>query len=176
MNKKITNPAATGRTTAKCELENCELKLMKLEKKIIQDLNDCYKCAYRDLKYWLDKIDDQYINEESSYSFVGDMFRNIGGDNTQLNDYINQMLETHCKNNWQAYFEMMLSCMVMETVFSSKTHDFKSITEQFDFFKDWRKKMVEPNGIYSQYVSDKDMETYWRLNYYISKYSNRHYD
>lgn len=92
------------------------------------------------------------------YTYATDMVTCLIFDNISMyiDKYIDSMLNKSCKGNVQAYFEMILSTMVMSKFFAELGQDIES-----RLCSRWHTKLLF--DVYSDYVTEEEISNIWRL-------------
>lgn len=97
------------------------------------------------------------LTEENKYTFADDMVVYMGNPK-ELEKYIKRMLSRFCKNNKQAYFEMILSTITMTNLFynwgAEKESEICSYYYSALFFDE---------DTYSKYITENELSDLWGL-------------
>lgn len=97
------------------------------------------------------------LEDENKYTFANDMVVYMGNPK-ELENYIERMLERFCKNNKQAYFEMILSTMTMANLFHSW-----GAKEEWEICSEWNNKIFFNDKIYTKYITEEELSDMWSL-------------
>lgn len=109
-----------------------------------------------DKKYGLNCLQDR-----NYYTFADDMIvylMNKKTAKTEIDKYIKRMLRTHCKNNKQGYFEMIISTLLMTNIFNKiGRNDLSNLCE------DWHQKLFFDDDTIKKFIKMDEIEDMWRL-------------
>jgi hypothetical protein len=140
--------AATAQTTAKVFLPN---EMFAIAYGNFADI-------YNEAKAYSKHIGQpNMFNETNSYTFATDMV--FYCDNKELDAYIKRMLKRYCKNNKQAYYEMIMSVLCMLEIYNYLEREDKIM-----FFRNWQYKLQYDEDFYKPYITEEEMSEYWRLH------------
>ena len=100
------------------------------------------------------------LSPESSFVFAQEMAFCFMSKNPkrEIDSYIQEMLDKFCKENVQAYYEMLLSVSLVASVFYD--------SEKLDLskhFAQWFATLAYDENFYSKYVTDENIERFWTL-------------
>ena len=116
-----------------------------------------YLNVYANWEKWDKHTHTDCLAEENKYTFADDMVIYMGNPN-ELEKYIERMLKRFCKNNKQAYFEMILSTMTMANLFyewgANKESEICSYYYSALFFDE---------NTYSKYITENELSDLLRL-------------
>ena len=97
------------------------------------------------------------LAEENKYTFADDMVIYMGNPN-ELEKYIKRMLKRFCKNNKQAYFEMILSTMTMANLFYSW-----GANEESEICSYYYSALFFDEDTDSKYITENELSDLWGL-------------
>jgi hypothetical protein len=80
-------------------------------------------------------------------------------DKKDVDRYINRMLKQYCKNNKQAYYEMIMSVLCMLEIYNYLQQE-----DEIKFFRNWQYKLQYDENFYKPYITEEEMSDYWRLH------------
>lgn len=122
-------------------------------------------CGYQSVyKGWVeyDKLTKtDCLSNKSRYTFAEDMVAYIVDTKTaekQIDSYINRMLKRWCKNNKQAYYELILSTMFMSNMFAELGLD-----NLGELCADWYYKLFYDEEFIYNYITEKEISDLWGL-------------
>ena len=133
----------------------------------ISQLQNAVYSAYLDAyAQWkaIDKLyngEDAVLANENRYTFADDMvvyLINPKSAETEIDKYIKRMLNTHCKNNMQGYFEMILATSLMSHVFNQIGKDNLS-----DLCADWYHDLFFNEDTIYKYITKDQIRELWHL-------------
>lgn len=140
--------AATGSTTADKFL---------LPNEMFAIAYDNFADIYNEAKAYSKYLGLNMFEEKSSYSFATDMA--LYYDEKDVDRYINRMLKQYCKNNKQAYYEMIMSVLCMLEIYHYLQQE-----DEIKFFRNWQYKLQYDENFYKPYITEEEMSDYWRLH------------
>lgn len=118
---------------------------------------NAYLNVYANWKNYDKQTHTDCLAEENKYTFASDMVLYMGNPN-ELEKYIERMLKRFCKNNKQAYFEMILSTMTMANAFRRWGAD-----KECDICGDYYTKLFFNENTYSKYITENELSDLWIL-------------
>jgi hypothetical protein len=80
-------------------------------------------------------------------------------DKKDVDRYINRMLKQYCKNNKQAYYEMIMSVLCILEIYNYLQKE-----DEIKFFRNWQYKLQYDENFYKSYITEEEMSDYWRLH------------
>lgn len=110
-----------------------------------------YQDTYRNWRDYDKLTGVNCLADENRYTFADDM--TAYDTPAELNDYIVRMLNTHCRNNKQGYFEMILATMTMSWVFKGIGADDMSRK-----CADWYYKLFYNRSFSRKYIITSEIE------------------
>lgn len=116
-----------------------------------------YLNVYADWKFYDKQTNTNCLENENKYTFASDMVIYMGNPK-ELKKYIERMLNVHCKNNKQAYFEMILSTITMANRFNAWGADKES-----KICSDYYSALFFNENTYTKYVTEDEISDLWRL-------------
>lgn len=99
--------------------------------------------------------------KENRYTFADDMvvyLCNPETAETEIDKYIKRMLNNHCKHKKQAYYELILSTMVMSNLFYEWGWENLSA-----LCSDWYNKLFFNEETIYQYITEDEIKDLWGL-------------
>ena len=118
---------------------------------LVNKAYNTYLGVYANWKSY-DKLTKTYcLAEENKYTFADDMVIYMG-NTTELKNYIERMLNRFCKNNKQAYFEMILSTMTMANLFCAW-----GANKESKICSDYYNKLFFNEDTYSKYITKDEI-------------------
>ena len=105
--------------------------------------------------------DEHILDEENHFTFADDMVVYLTNPKTaeaEIDNYIKRMLSRFCKKNKQAYYEMILSTMVMSNVFFELGYENLS-----ELCADWYSKLFYDEEFIYKYITEEEISEMWRL-------------
>lgn len=148
MKKSMKADAATGSTTAHKFL---------LPNEMFAIAYGNFADIYNEAKAYSKHIGLNMFEEKSSYSFATDMA--LYYDKKDVDRYINRMLKQYCKNDKQAYYEMIMSVLCMLEIYNYLQKE-----DEIKFFRNWQYKLQYDENFYKSYITEEEMSDYWRLH------------
>lgn len=116
-----------------------------------------YLGVYANWKSYDKQTNTCCLYDENKYTFARDMASYMGNPK-ELEKYIERMLSKFCKNNRQAYFEMILSTMTMANLF----YEYGANTES-KICSDYYSKLFFDEDTYSKYIREDELSGLWSL-------------
>lgn len=116
-----------------------------------------YLNVYANWEKWDKHTHTDCLAEENKYTFADDMVIYMGNPN-ELEKYIERMLKRFCKNNKQAYFEMILSTMTMANLFYSW-----GANKESEICSDYYSALFFDENTYSKYITIDELRDLLRL-------------
>ena len=101
------------------------------------------------------------LQDRNYYTFADDMIvylMNVKTAETEIDKYIKRMLRTHCKNNKQGYFEMIISTLLMTNIFNKI-----GLSDLSNLCADWHQKLFFDEDTIKKYIKIEEIEDMWRL-------------
>mgnify|MGYP007022360117 CR=1 FL=1 len=138
-------------------MENVKVSLGTLQQKAY--------CGYQSVyKGWVeyDKLTKtDCLSNESRYTFAYDMVVYLCNPNTaetEIDNYIKRQLNNHCKHNKQAYYELILSTMVMSNLFYEWGWENLSA-----LCADWYDNLFFEEDTIYKYITEEEISDLWGL-------------
>lgn len=124
---------------------------------LVNKAHSTYLGVYADWKKYDKLTNTNCLAEESKYTFADDMVIYMGNPN-ELEKYIKRMLKRFCKNNKQAYFEMILSTITMANLFYSW-----GANKESEICSDYYSALFFDENTYSKYITENELSEMWGL-------------
>lgn len=116
-----------------------------------------YLGVYANWKSYDKLTNTNCLYDENKYTFADDMVIYMGNPE-ELEKYIERMLSKFCKNNKQAYFEMILSTMTMANLFYKW-----GANKENKICSDYYSKLFFDKDTYSKYITKDELSGLWSL-------------
>lgn len=116
-----------------------------------------YLNVYANWKFYDKHTNTNCLEDENKYTFASDMVIYMGNPK-ELKKYIERMLNEHCKNNKQAFFEMILSTITMANIFHNWGAD-----KEGKICSDYYYKLFFNEKTYSKYITVNELSELWSL-------------
>ena len=101
------------------------------------------------------------LTSRNYFTFASDMVTYLVNRNTaksEIDSYIKRMLNRFCKRSKQAYYEMILSTMLMANLFNEWEMD-----DLGQLCNDWYMKLFYDEKVYKQYITEDEISDLWGL-------------
>lgn len=118
---------------------------------------NAYLNVYKDWKNYDRQTSTDCLEDENKYTFADDMVVYMGNPK-ELEKYINRMLSRFCKNNKQAYFEMILSTMTMANLFYRWGAEKES-----EICTEYYSNLFFNEDTYTKYITEDELSELWSL-------------
>lgn len=118
---------------------------------------NAYWNVYRDWKKYDRQTLTNCLEDENKYTFADNMVVYMGNPK-ELEKYIKRMLSRFCKNNKQAYFEMILSTMTMANLFYSWGAE-----EESEICTEYYSNLFFNEDTYTKYITEDELSELWSL-------------
>jgi hypothetical protein len=116
----------------------------ELTKEIIQDLTEYKTHIYMDFVKLYNQVADKQLNQVPIYSFERNIVH-ISNDKNgcytrdfeKVDDYIINLIETECRNNYQAAVDLWFSLFSMMLMFLLVLEERPQLKQEYNYFKNW---------------------------------------
>ena len=116
-----------------------------------------YLNVYHNWRNYDKQTSTDCLQDENKYTFASDMVIYMGNPK-ELEKYIERMLNEFCKNNKQAFFEMILSTMTMANLFYKW-----GANKESKICSDYYNKLFFEENTYSKYIDKDELSDLWCL-------------
>ena len=124
---------------------------------LVNKAYNTYLGVYANWKSFDKLMQTNCLAEENKYTFADDMVIYMG-NTTELKNYIERMLNRFCKNNKQAYFEMILSTMTMANLFCAW-----GANKESKICSRYNTDLLFDKDTYSKYITEDELSDFWVL-------------
>lgn len=111
--------------------------------KFIESLTNLKVNIYKDIVGSFNDGSSKKLNHVPIYSFEEDIIYSTSNENgyyrdfDKLDAYIVNLIETECKNNFQAAVELWLSLIVFSLSFYAIMNEKPQLKQEYEFLKNW---------------------------------------
>lgn len=120
-----------------------------------------YLSVYENWQKWGEHIGHPCLNKENGYTFADDMVVYLLNPKTagaEIDKYIKRALKTFCKGKKQAYYELILSTMVMSNLFYEWGYEDLS-----KVCSDWYLTLFYDEDFIYKYITEDEIAEMWHL-------------
>lgn len=120
-----------------------------------------YQSVYKNWEQYDKLTTTCCLRNESQYTFADDMVVYLLNPNTakqEIDKYIKRALRTHCKKKPQAYYELILSTMVMSNLFFEWGYNDLS-----EVCSDWYHTLFYDEEFIYKYITEEEISKLWGL-------------
>lgn len=156
MKKSISNSQETNGALMTGAQENHQLD------KLQQNAYSAYQSTYRKWERYDKQIGMSCLSQDNRYTFADDMVSYLSDYSStaanEIDSYIKRMLKRFCKHNKQAYYELIISTMLMANLFNEWGYEKES-----QVCSDWYYDLFFNEQTYSQYITEQEISDFYRL-------------